>query len=111
MSLNRALQAMLRHHGRPVRYLEDNETVMTAALLTPCGIDTAGAKADAAGIPEENRYVYIAGPAYKPPATGTSVYSGGAAYLVEESGAVSAGGAIDYVWALLQRCGVEEAEE
>ena len=58
------------------------------------------------GTPQENRYVYISVSGKRPPAAGTMLYSGGASYLVEESGAVSAGKAIEYVWALLR-----EAEE
>lgn len=109
MSLNKALQAMLRRHGRPVRYLADNLPVVTTALITPCsGGESAAFHADAAGITTENRYVYISVSDYKPPAMGSRMHSGGDVYLVEQSGSVCAGGAIDYVWALLQQ--TEEAE-
>ena len=67
MSLNKALQAMLRHHGRPVRYRSDNRMAVTTALITPCSGVPEGLRADITGIPEENRYVYISVSSYRPP--------------------------------------------
>ena len=101
MSLNKALQTMLRRYGRPVRYREDNRMAVTTALITPCDGVPGEVQADAVGIPEENRYVFITVFQNRPPAMGTSVYSAGNEYLVEQSGTVRAGGALDYVWALL----------
>lgn len=101
MSLNKALQTMLRRHGRPVRYRVDNRMAVTTALITPCDGASGTIQADAVGIPEENRYVYISVSQNSPPAMGTTVYSAGNEYLVEQSGSVQAGGAIDYIWALL----------
>ena len=108
MSLNKALQAMLRHHGRPVRYRSDNRMAVTTALITPCSGVPEGLRADITGIPEENRYVYISVSSYRPPALGTTVYSGGNEYRVEQSGTVCAGEALDYVWALLVLTGEAE---
>lgn len=109
MSLNRALQQMLRQKGRPVRYREDNRVAVTTALLTPCTGPSASFHAETFGVPEENRFVYISASPDRPPAPGTRVVSGGSAYLVERSGAVRVDGALEYAWALLVRCG--EAEE
>ncbi len=100
MSLNKALQIMLRRYGRPVRYREDNRTAVTTALITPCTAAPDGLRADITGLLEENRFVYIS-VSDTPPAMGTAIYSGGKKYRVEQSGAVRAGGAIEYVWALL----------
>ena len=101
MSLNKALQTMLRRYGRPVRYKEDNRMAVTTALITPCTGSPAGLRADVTGFSEENRFVYISVSQNRPPAMGSIVYSGGNEYRVEQSGTVKAGGAIDYVWALL----------
>ena len=104
MSLNRALQTMLRHYGKPVRYLADNLPVITTALITPCsGGESSALRADSAGVKAENRYVYISAPGHTPPAVGSRLHSGGDVYLVEQGGAVRAGGAIEYIWALLQQ--------
>ena len=101
MSLNKVLQTMLRRYGRPVRYREDNRMAVTTALITPCTGSPAVLRAGVAGFSEENRFIYISVSGSRPPAMGTTVYSGGNEYRVEQSGAVKAGGAIDYVWALL----------
>ena len=103
MSLNKALHAMLARSGKPVHYREDNRMKTSSGLITPCtGNEIAGIRPGLYGTPQENRYVYISVSGKRPPAAGTMLYSGGASYLVEESGAVSAGKAIEYVWALLR---------
>ena len=101
MSLNRALLSFLRRRGKPVRYRCDNRIAVTNAWITPCAELPEAFSADLTGFTTENRYVYLSTASFCPPVPGSFVDSGGEAYRVEQSGTVSTGNVLDYVWALL----------
>ena len=102
MSLNRALEMMLRRSGRPVRYREGDRTVLARAWITPCTASRSVLQLDVTGVQEENRFIYLSASGVRAPSVGTELSAGDGRYRVEQSGLVRTG-ALDYNWAILVR--------